>query len=239
MSAGAPAFSLVVPCWNEAASIPGLVERFGAASQGVDAELVLVDNGSTDRTAEVLSGLLETRAWVRKVALARNQGYGGGILAGLKEARGRFLGWTHADLQTDPADGFRALELLASCPAPERTLAKGRRTGRSLAARLFTWGMAAYASLRLGRGLWDINGQPVVFHRGFLETWPRVMPEDFTLDLAALYAAGRAGWQVLRFPVGFAARSHGRSTWDSGLASKWRMARAVARACGRLAREES
>ncbi|MFA6317684.1 MAG: glycosyltransferase family 2 protein, partial [Elusimicrobiota bacterium] len=184
-----PALSLVVPCWNEAESLPGLVERFAAALRRTDVEIILVDNGSTDRTAEVLAGITARRPFCRKVSLAANQGYGGGILAGLKAAGGAFLGWTHADLQTDPADALKGLELLESCPAPEKTLVKGLRTGRPLAARLFTWGMAGYASLALGTRLWDINGQPVLFHRALVGEWPGVMPSDFTFDLAALYAA--------------------------------------------------
>ncbi|MBI4677632.1 MAG: glycosyltransferase family 2 protein [Elusimicrobia bacterium] len=234
--AARPALSLVIPCWNEAESLRGLLERFGSVLKRSDVELVLVDNGSTDRTSEVLPALLPSYGFARQVTLRENQGYGGGILAGLETAQGRFLGWTHADLQTDPADALRSLDFLESCPAPERTLVKGLREGRPLAAVLVTWGMALYVGLRLKVALRDINGQPVVFHRSFMDLW-RLPPRDFTLDLYALYAAARHGWTVERRAVEFPGRKHGRSRWDLGLRSKWRMARAVAAACDALQRE--
>lgn len=234
-----PALSLVIPCWNEAESLPGLLERLAGILERTDVEVLLVDNGSTDRTPEVLAGLLESRPFCRKVSLAVNGGYGGGIMAGLKAAKGRFLGWTHADLQTDPADALKGLELLEACASPERTLVKGCRIGRPFASRVFTWGMAAYASLRLGTGLGDINGQPVLFHRSLICEWPAVMPSDFTFDLAAFYAAKKAGWRVERFPVRFSPRPHGHSTWDFGLGSKWRMASAVAGTCSDLSKRRA
>src|SRR5688572_7995477 len=104
--------SIVVPCWNEAANLPSLISRFCEIRRpDSDWELVLVDNGSTDDTAEVLAKELVSseRAFIRVATVKPpNVGYGHGILTGLRAAKGSFLAWTHADGQTPPSDVLRA-----------------------------------------------------------------------------------------------------------------------------------
>ena len=95
--------SLVIPCYNEAASLPGLLARCDEVTGAMDAEVIIVDNGSTDDTSAVLDRLLPEHPGCRLVRVVENRGYGHGIKAGLGAARGEILGWTHADLQTDPA----------------------------------------------------------------------------------------------------------------------------------------
>ncbi len=216
--------SLVVPCFNEEKNIPLLLERFGAALDRQDVEMVLVDNGSTDRTPDVLRDLLPRYPFARSVRVDVNQGYGFGILQGLQAARGEFLAWTHADLQTDPADALVALGLAEAAPDPTRAFVKGRRKGRPLSAGIFTAGMSVFETLYLGAWLRDINAQPNLFHRSFYESWEDP-PHDFSLDLYAFYMARRQGLQVIRFPVRFPERVHGHSSWNFGLRSRWRFIR--------------
>jgi len=216
--------SIVIPCYNEEENIPILLERFAAALDRDDVELVLVDNGSTDQTAKALETLLPRYPFARSVRVAVNQGYGFGILSGLREASGEFLAWTHADLQTDPADGLRALRLAEAAPDPRRVLVKGRRKGRPWSSLVFTAGMSVFETLYLGVWLRDINAQPNLFHREFFETWEDP-PHDFSLDLYAYYLARRRGLRVIRFPVRFPERRHGHSKWNFGFGSRVRFIR--------------
>ena len=156
--------------------------------------------------------------------MPENRGYGHGILSGLAAARGEFLGWTHADLQTDPGDALRALAILESQDHPERIFAKGRRKGRAVLDAAFTAGMSVFESLYLKAPLWDINAQPTVFHRSFYNCWKNP-PHDFSLDLFAYYTARREGLRLVRFPVKFPAREHGASRWNTGPAAKWKFIR--------------
>ena len=80
-----------------------------------DIEIVIVDNGSNDDTQEVLAPLLEKYTFVTLVNVSVNKGYGYGILEGLKGSSGVILGWTHADLQTDPGDIVEALKFFEEC----------------------------------------------------------------------------------------------------------------------------
>jgi putative flippase GtrA len=212
--------SLVIPCYNEARNLPLLVQRLRDTFVGDDVEVILVDNGSTDDSAAVLLELLAGQTRIRSVRVEQNQGYGFGILAGLRAARGTLLGWTHADMQTDPADALRGLELFEA--APDTALfVKGRRYGRPAADVVFTVGMSLFETALLQRPLWDINAQPTLFPREFFQRW-QDPPHDFALDLYAYYQAVRCGLRVRRFPVRFGERAHGTSHWNVNWRAKVR-----------------
>jgi polyisoprenyl-phosphate glycosyltransferase len=211
------AFSLVIPCYNEVRSIPELVARAEFTARIGGGEVVLVDNGSADGSGALLEELTAPFEDVRVVHLADNAGYGGGILAGLATARARVVGWTHADLQTDPADVLRAIDTLAE----PRTFVKGLRHGRPVGDRVFTAGMSAFESALLRAPLRDINAQPTMFDRALMDGWG-TPPTDFSLDLFAYERARRTGFRVLRLPVLFAPRRFGASSWNIDFAAKRR-----------------
>ena len=98
--------SIVVPCYNEAPALPHLYTELAALKQklpGVSFEFVLVDDGSTDGTRDVIRGLSEKDADVRYVFFSRNFGKEAALLAGLEAARGKYVAVMDADLQDPPA----------------------------------------------------------------------------------------------------------------------------------------
>lgn len=210
-------FSLVIPCYNEAANLPLLLERCKEVTRRPDIEIILVDNGSTDNSPEVLLNLLPQYPGCRSVRVEENQGYGFGILTGLRAARGEILGWTHADMQTDPQDTLRGVELFDKHGL--EIFVKGRRYGRPLADVVFTLGMSFFETMLLGKPMWDINAQPTMFSRTFFETWIEP-PYDFSLDLYTYYQARRQYVEIHRFPVRFGERAHGVSHWNINWAAK-------------------
>lgn len=212
-------FSLVIPCYNEAKNISLLLNRCIDLGSVRDFELILVNNGSTDNTKDVLDQLLPGYPSCRVVNVAENKGYGYGILAGLKAAKGEILGWTHADMQTDPQDAIIGIQLFDKY-GPE-ILVKGRRYGRPLADTAFTVGMSGFETLLLGKPMWDINAQPTMFSRRFYEAWDSP-PDDFSLDLYTYYKAKRLNLNVRRFPVKFGERAYGVSHWNVDWRSKWK-----------------
>jgi glycosyltransferase involved in cell wall biosynthesis len=213
--------SIIVPCYNEEKNIPLILEKFNEVIKTDDIEVVLVNNGSTDNSQVVLNGLLPKYLFARVVKVDVNQGYGFGIISGLIEAKGEFIGYTHADMQTDPADSLKALNLVEKQNRPQNSFIKGDRKGRSLFDQFFTIGMSMFESIYLGTKLWDINAQPNIFHRSFFQNLNNI-PKDFSLDLYLLYMAKKRGLEVIRFDVIFPPRIHGESSWNDGLASKWK-----------------
>jgi glycosyltransferase involved in cell wall biosynthesis len=214
--------SLVVPCYNEAKSLPLLVGRIKECFNRADVEIVLVDNGSSDDTPKLLPELIRTETNkstvnIRTVRVDVNQGYGFGILAGLAEAKGQYIGWTHADLQTDPKDALEALKIIER--ETSGVFIKGKRYGRPLFDRLFSFGMGVFETVYMRVPLWEINAQPTIFPRSFYQSWVNP-PHDFSLDLYAFYTARKANLKVFRIPVYFAQRKYGSSHWNVDFSSK-------------------
>lgn len=213
--------SLVLPCYNEAGNIAALLDAFAAARPAADIELVLVDNGSSDNTAELLRSLLPHFSFARAVTVPENLGYGYGITCGLKTARGLYAGWAHGDLQYSPAEILAAVESLRSAGG-KRVFLKGLRSARTCADTFFTAGMSLFESLLFGTPLRDINAQPTLFHRSLLENWGGA-PRDFLLDLYAYVAAVKSGFGVLRVPVLLREREKGSSSWNRGPGARLRL----------------
>lgn len=214
-------YSLVIPCYNEAATLHALTMRLIACCAGRDdTEIILVDNGSTDASPALLAEAVAAHPFLRTVRVETNRGYGWGILQGLAASRGAFLGWTHADMQTDPVDALTGFTLLTALNA-RQALVKGRRYGRPLSDICFTMGMSLFDSALFGLPLWDINAQPTLFTREFYETW-RQPPRDFALDLYVYATAVRNKVAVARFPTRFGKRLHGTSHWNINWQAKWK-----------------
>lgn len=213
--------AIVIPCYNEAENIPFLLERFNEVIGKRNIEVILVNNGSTDNSEEAIMSLLPQYPFARTVFVPVNRGYGYGIIQGLKQADGDYIGWTHADLQTDPDDVVKAYKIINK-RKDERIFVKGNRRGRPLFDEIFTKGMSLFESMYLGTALLDINAQPNVFPKCFFESW-KTPPFDFSLDLYALYTAKRCGLKVVRFAVNFPERLKGESKWNNdGFKSKWK-----------------
>ena len=203
---------IVIPCFNEARNLPGLIQLLEEIVEDSALRFVLVDNGSTDGSAVILSNVVNPKICV--VTLEINQGYGGGILAGLRQCNCQFVGWMHSDLQTPPT-----VLLGKEFQATPNTLIKGQRTGRRYSERLFTIGMAVIESVIFRQRLWDINGQPSIFPREWFERLENP-PKDFSLDLFLYVQARKSGLTIIRPRVKFGERFAGSSTWNTGIKSQ-------------------
>ena len=213
--------SIIIPCYNESKNLPLLVSRCKeVANKDSNIEIIIVDNGSIDDTPLVLDKLTSNLSFISRVRIEVNLGYGHGILAGLAEAKGEILSWTHADMQTDLGDALKGLIFFNNKSNSEKLFVKGRRQGRPLADVFFTVGMSIFETLLLRKYMWDINAQPTMFHRKIFLTWNKP-PKDFSLDLFAYYMAKKSKLGIKRFPVVFAQRAHGVSNWNVSFMSKY------------------
>ncbi len=131
--ASTPSISVVIPLYNEAASIPELYRRTVASldEAGHDFELIFVDDGSTDSTFAELERIHAADGRVRAVRFKRNFGQHAAMHAGLVRARGEILVTMDGDLQNAPEDLPRLVHALES----GIDVASGTR-----AARRDSWG---------------------------------------------------------------------------------------------------
>ncbi len=105
--------SVVIPVYNEEENIPVLHERLVSVLEGIkDYEIIYVDDGSTDRTLEILEALQKRSSHVVVLSLRRNFGQTAAFAAGFDFARGDVIITMDADLQNDPEDIPRLLELI-------------------------------------------------------------------------------------------------------------------------------
>src|ERR1700751_1939758 len=107
-----PKYSIVVPLHNEQENVTDLYDRLKAVMEanGDSFEIVLVDDGSTDRTFQMLRKIAAVDSRVTVVKLRRNFGQTAGLATGFDHARVEYIIAMHGDLQHPPADIPRCSE---------------------------------------------------------------------------------------------------------------------------------
>lgn len=203
-----PRLSVVVPLFNEEDSVALLVNEIGAALEGWDFELVLVDDGSSDHTV----ARIPRHPWVRVLEFEKNTGQSAAMFAGLTAARGELLGLLDGDLQNDPADLPRLIALIDQ----GADLACGWR-----AQRKDTWSKRWQSRLanRIRQhftrdGVHDTGCSLKVMRRHCRDA---LLPfNGMHRFIPALVSA--AGFKVVELPVNHRARLHGVSKY--GLANR-------------------
>jgi dolichol-phosphate mannosyltransferase len=166
--------SLVIPAWNEEESIEQAIGEAVAALTALvrDYEIIVVDDGSTDRTAELVRTHAAANPRIRLVQHPRNRGYGAALRTGFQEAKFELVSFTDADCQ------FDLRELEAMLPLSRRfDIVSGYRIGRQDPAlrRFLSWGYNTLVGLLLGSSVHDIDCALKVFRRDRLA---RILPES-------------------------------------------------------------
>src|SRR3984893_2688957 len=114
MSAATPDLSIVIPSYNEELRLPTTLEQIAAflSILGRDTEILVVDDGSKDRTAEVAQSFQKTLPNLRVVSNGVNRGKGFSVRHGMQEARGRSVLFTDADLSAPIEEAPKLLDAL-------------------------------------------------------------------------------------------------------------------------------
>lgn len=167
--------SACFPCYNDAATIGDVVsaayETLGRL--GIEHEVVVVNDGSADASADVLAGLRERFPQLQVHTHARNRGYGGALLSAFAEARKQWVFYTDGDGQFDP----RELEALVAAVSPEVDVAQGYKLGRADGVGRAVVGRVYHRTVALlfGLRLRDVNCDFRLMRRSVLE---RAAPEQ-------------------------------------------------------------
>lgn len=150
-----PVLTVVIPCYNERATIHACLERV-LASPVDSMEVVVVDDGSTDGTRELLTRGVALDPRVRVVLHAENGGKGAALRTGFGEARGRFVLVQDADLEYDPSEYPKLLQPLLDERAD--VVFGSRFAGGGAHRVLYYWhSVANHALTTLSNMLTDLN----------------------------------------------------------------------------------
>ena len=202
--------SLIIPCYNEQDNLPLLFKKL-LKIQAKFNEIILVDNGSTDDTSLIIENFIKNHnSCIKVLKIKKNIGYGHGIMSGVRKSSGEIVAWTHADLQTDPADVVDAYQAFISKNGDRNFILKGKRKKRKFLDNLFTSLMSIISSVAFKVKLSDINAQPKMFSRDFIQNIDNA-PNDFSLDLFILVKAIKMNYTILEYPVMFKNRYYGMS----------------------------
>jgi len=205
-----PAVSVVIPVFNESASIPRLHTRLQRVLQQLDrsVEVVYVDDGSTDRSLEELLNIQASHPAVKVVALARNAGQHAAVLAGFAYARGEVVVTLDADLQNPPEEIPR---LLAEIDAGYDVVGT-RREGRTdpFLRRVISATVSRLASLAVGVAMTDCGSMLRAYRRPVVEEVLRLAERALFIPALAALVARRP----TEIPIGHAPRVAGRSRYS-------------------------
>jgi len=205
-----PSLSLVFPAFNEAQNLPVLLESAVKVGEllGLRFEIVIVDDGSRDSSAEVLASWCRRDRRISVVHHAANQGYGAALRRGLRAARGELVFFSDADLQFDLGE-IRSLlahaeefEIVAGYRAPRRD-PWARRVIASV------WG--GMVAVLFGLRVRDIDCAFKIFRREVLDAIPIESLGAF-VNTEILARALAAGFRIKQVPVSHRARSQGRQS---------------------------
>lgn len=209
--------SVVVPLFNEAPNVPPLIDAVRSALPGIDWELLLVDDGSRDGTAELADEYASSDERVQVLHLARNFGQTAAMKAGFDHARGDIVVSMDGDLQNDPADIPRLIEELRR----GYDLVTGYRENRQ--DKVLTRLIPSWIANRLIRRITGVQIRDTgcslrAYRLQVLRSM--VLYSDMHRFIPAI-AVATSGARISEIPVRHHPRRHGSSKY--GLSRTWRV----------------
>jgi len=219
--------SILMPVYNEEARLPEALKQALSVDYPCDIELVVVDDGSRDGTADILSRLDDAR--VRVVTHPRNLGKGAAIRDAVTHATGDYMVILDADLEYDPQDIPR---LLAPVLDERAEVVYGNRTFGSHSSFSFWYVMG-------NRGVTTAANMMYNCYLGDLETCFKLMPLDlyrslevksrgFGMEAEVTGKLLRRGIRPFEVPISYRARTRAEGkkiTWRDGVEALWILAR--------------
>ena len=194
--------SIVIPAYNEEGAIAASIHdvRKAMDDSGIEYELLIVNDGSTDRTGE-----LAVEAGANVINLPENQGYGAALKAGIRKSKYETIVITDAD-GTYPAETIPVIigEL------GEYDMLVGSRTGENVAAPLIRkpakWFLRKLASYLAGRHIPDLNSGLRVIRKDLVRRFAHLLPSGFSFTTTITLASLCSGSLVKYYTIDYHAR---------------------------------
>jgi len=203
-----PTYSIVIPAYNESARLGGTLEKVLGylAEQRWDAEVIVVNDGSRDRTADIVRKFAESNPALRLVENPGNRGKGYSVRNGMLNARGRILLFSDADLSSPIEEAPKLFSALAEgfdVAIGSRWLSPDLQVQRqSLHRQLFGRIFNLLLRLTLGLQFQDTQcGFKAFTRRAADAIFPMQRIERWGFDPEILFLARKRGFRVKEVPV--------------------------------------
>lgn len=209
MKASSISFSIIIPVFNEEKRLPRTfseLEDFFKTSRFKDLEVIFADDGSRDKTVNLINDFKQRYAFVKLISYRENRGKGYAVRQGMIRAKGDYSLTIDADMSTSPQELLKALPLIESgCPViigtrkakgakmvpPQPILRRKLGEGYTWLARLVT-GVKA-SDFTCGFKCFSREAREKIFPLARIDRW--------SYDAEILFLAKRLGFQVCEVPV--------------------------------------
>jgi len=204
-------FSLVIPFYNEEKNVENvcseIVEVF--SKHNLNYELIAVNNGSRDRTKELLEQLSGRYSVIKIVTVQVNQGYGYGVLQGLKIAQGNYVGYSVGDGQISAEDVFKVYK---EAVTNNLDYCQGKRMGRkdSFLRTLNTKFFHFIFHILYKSNITDNGSNPKILKKIWYEKL-KLVSKDWFLDSEIILKTSDLKGTMKEIPVTFIKRKEGKS----------------------------
>lgn len=218
--------SIVIPVFNEEKTIDKLVEAISAVDVGCAKELIFVDDGSTDKTRQILS---KYRSIHKVIFMDKNRGKGAAIRRGFKEITGDIVVIQDADLEYDPREYSLLMKPILDGDAevvygsrfvtafPRRVL----YFHHYMANQLVTF----ISNIFTGLNLSDMETGYKIFTKEVIQKiLPRLSANRFGIEPELTARIAQAGFRVYEVGISYKGRTYGEGkkiTWKDGVAAIW------------------
>jgi glycosyltransferase involved in cell wall biosynthesis len=218
--------SVVMPIYNEVATLEKAVARVAASDPGVEKELILVDDGSTDGCKAVLEKLKDEHSDWEVVFHPRNRGKGAALRSGFSKATGDIIIVQDADLEYDPRD-YRVL--LAPILDGHADVVYGSRFLGGPHRVVYYWHyvgnrfITTLSNMVTNLNLSDIEVCYKVFRKEVLADI-KLQEDGFGFEAEITAKVARGKWRVYEVPISYYGRSYAEGkkiTWRDGVKALW------------------
>jgi len=187
--------SVIIPAYNEEQGIGATLIELREACP--EAEIIVVDDGSTDRTAAVANGV----SGVRVVSHTRNCGYGASLKTGIRLAGRRCVAWYDADGQHRPADLRAVAQPVIDGQRDVVIGVRGRDSAQVRDRVVGKWVLGKVARLVSGEHIPDLNSGLRCFARDVVWRYLHLLPDGFSASTTSTLMALKRGYRVGFVPI--------------------------------------
>jgi glycosyltransferase involved in cell wall biosynthesis len=219
-----PLLSVIVPCYNERATVAELLRRVKEVP--IDKEIVVVDDKSTDGSKDVVAALAQQWPEIRHIFQPYNQGKGAAIRRGIQEARGDIVLIQDADLEYDPEEYPKLIQPILDGHAdvvfgsrfegyPRRVMLYWHRLGNTFLTHL--------SNMTTNLDLTDMETCYKVFRREVIQSI-NLQSDRFGIEPEITAKLAKRGYRIYEVPISYYGRDYWEGkkiNWKDGFSAIW------------------